>query len=600
MGERGAQNAAAGAAPEEAPQRVLEAAAAANDAGLRAWQGGDLESAANAFQRAAAALDRAEAVLPRSATEHNLALVRMRQGHLDEAARLLERAVAVAGDGTAERDLHEAAVRLTLGQVARRRDQLDDAAGHYRRALNLYRRHGRTGDVVDVQINLAVLDERAGRLTAAWNRLEAARSAADDADERLSWAAATTTMSAVAAQRGDFATASVLLDGARAVYENDGLPKELADVLTNQGYVHLHVGDYPQARWCLRQALALFTQMGMDLDRARLQGGLASLDRRMGDLHAAADGYAQALHTYRDRGAAREAAGTLVNLGVVACDAERWDQAVDFLQEAEQLYARLGSLLGRATVAHNFGVAAAGRGDWQRAEDYYRQAQSLYRKAEQPRQAAELETNRGIVAAARGNMEAARRHYRRAAAGCRALGLWMPLARCRHNWGLTWPRTSAKRRSMVLPAWLALDATRFTLHRPDERAHWREETGSLAAAAFDVAATDPMLLAELVERARAVGTVDVASAPALGVVARALPWAVTDGPRRSPAPQPEEIIGSLAVRAPAQVHCGWELQLAPYDREAQRLRAVGPNPPPSSDRAVPLGALLRADGRPGR
>ncbi|MGY1608752.1 tetratricopeptide repeat protein [Geodermatophilus sp. SYSU D00700] len=599
MGERGAEEASVGALPARARQQMLEAAAAANDVGLRAWQAGDLDSAAGEFERAAEVLDRTGLELPRSSTQHNLALVRMRQGRLDEATRLLESALSVSGDGTADRDLHEAAVRLTLGQVARRRDELDVAAGHYRRALTLFRRHGRSEAVLDVRINLAVLDERAGRLTAAWNRLEAARAAALDANERLSWAAATTTMSAVAGQRGDFAVASDLLDGARAVYEDAGMPKELADVLTNHGYVHLHVGDYPRARWCLRQALALFTQMGMELDRARLLGGLASLDRRIGNLQAAADGYGTALRTYRDRGADREIAGTLVNLGVVACDAKRWDQAAECLQEAERLYARLNSLVGQATVAHNLGVVAAGRSDWGRADDYYRRAQKLYRRAEQPRQAAELQANRGIVAAAQGNIESARRHYRRAAAAYRALGLWMPLARCRHNWGLTWPRESAKRRTMVLPAWLALDATRFDLDRPDDRAHWREETGSLAAAAFEVAASDAMLLAELMERARAVGSVDVARAPALSVVGRALPWAGRERQQEGAVGEPEEVIGSLAVRAPARVRCGWELQLAPYDQEADRLRVVGPDPPPPSHRAVPLWSLLLADPWPG-
>ena len=53
--------------------------------------------------------------------------------------------------------------------------------------------------------------------------------------------------------------------------------RELADVLTNRGYVLMHLGDLTGARHHLQQAEYLFARIGMHLDRARVLGGLGSL-----------------------------------------------------------------------------------------------------------------------------------------------------------------------------------------------------------------------------------------------------------------------------------------------------------------------------------
>src|SRR5260370_28585007 len=97
------------------------------------------------------------------------------------------------------------------------------------------------------------------------------------------------------------------------------VPRELADVLTNQGYVHLHVGDYARSRQLLQRALGMFTAMGMELDSARLLGGLAGLERRTGNYAAAVAAYQDALQTYRGYGLDREATDTRLNIGAVEC-----------------------------------------------------------------------------------------------------------------------------------------------------------------------------------------------------------------------------------------------------------------------------------------
>ena len=113
-----------------------------------------------------------------SAAQTNLALVATRVGALDEAERryrrsldLLARAAERHGQGNVQRDLQEADVRVNLGVLYRRLNDLEAAADEYHRAQEIYRRHDRRDDVLDVEANLAVLDDRAGRLHEARRRL---------------------------------------------------------------------------------------------------------------------------------------------------------------------------------------------------------------------------------------------------------------------------------------------------------------------------------------------------------------------------------------------------------------------------------------------
>ena len=193
-----------------------------------------------------------------------------------------------------------------------------------------------------------------------------------------------------------------------------------------------------------------------------------------------------------------------------------------------------------------------------------------------------MTTNLGITAAARGDVGRARRRYRQAARELRELGLWPPLARAVHNLGLTWPPESATRRHRVLPAWLALDTARFALTTAAERSRWRDTIGAPGAAAFDSAARhSPMLLAEVIEHARAVGTADdPAPPPAIGLVG--VPGPTGDGPVE------------LAVRTPLPVDPGWPSVLTPYRVRSTTLRPA-PEIAPAGDRArACLIRLLRA------
>jgi tetratricopeptide (TPR) repeat protein len=558
----------------------LEAAAALNDAGLAALEGGMPERARPLFEQVASVFLARGRPLEAAAALANLALVAMRLGSLDQAAERFQESLGllVPGDGSIiahgadadgrrHADLQEADTRVNLGVLLRRRGDLTGAAEQYGQALVLYGRHDRHLDVLDVEANLAVLDERSGQLTEARERLtRVRRQLRPGADDRAR-ARAATTLAAVAAQQGNFGEARHLLDEALDTYQALALPRELAEVLTNLGYVHLHTGDLASARRCLEVAQAAFAGMGLRLDQARVLGGLGSLELRSGNAWAAVERWAVALTVYEEMGLDRELAAALVNLGVAHAAEEDWTSAEEFQRAALEIYADLGQVGDAAAQArHNLGVALAGQGEHRAAGRQYALARASYLRLGRAREAAEVDMNLGIVAAARGDLGTARRRYRRAATHLRALGLWPQLARCLHNLGLTWPPSSPARRVRVLPAWLALESLRYTLPGAVERAHWREAVGDPAAAAFDAAhRAGPLLLAELVERARAVGRLDTAEAP---------PPPPLEGLVGVPH-SPDATAWDLPVRPPRPVGCGWPTVLAPAQDRARSLLSAG-------------------------
>jgi tetratricopeptide (TPR) repeat protein len=589
----------------------LEAAAVLNDAGLTALEGGMTDRARPLFEQVAAVFRAGGRTTDASAALANLALLAMRVGSLDEAAERFQQAldllpcgdrlgddVAAAEDDRRTPGLQEADTRVNFGVLLRRRGDLAGAAEQYERALTLYTRHHRHLDVLDVEGNLAVLDERAGRLSQARQRLTRIREQLPPGVDDRARARAATTLAAVAAQQGSFGEARCLLDEAQRTYQALELPRELADVRTNQGYVHLHTGDLVSARRCLESAQAAYAWMGLRLEQARVLGGLGSLELRSGNVHAAVEHFAVAMESYEERGLDRELAATLVNLGVAHAADGDWTSAEEFQRAALEIYTDIDERGGQgqhgdaaAQARHNLGVALAGQGDHRGAGRQYARARAGYLRLGRSREAAELDMNLGIVAAARGDLATARRRYRRAAKDLRAVGLWPQLARCLHNLGLTWAPAAPGRRVRVLPAWLALESLRYALPRAADRARWRDAVGDPEAAAFDAAHRHgPLLLAEVIERARAVGSLGTSDEP---------PPAPIPGLVGGPG-LPAESTWDLPVRTPRPVGCGWPATLTPHldrartvlDAGDARSALEGPTDP------APLVGLLLASSAP--
>jgi hypothetical protein len=114
-----------------------------NESALRAVSEGRLAEVAAGLIDAAAALDRLGLQLAAAAAQYNGALVLVRQGLLDDAAKMIAVASAVKVDGSAEADLHVASVRYTGALVERRRERAAAAIDHLDAAERCSPRMGR-------------------------------------------------------------------------------------------------------------------------------------------------------------------------------------------------------------------------------------------------------------------------------------------------------------------------------------------------------------------------------------------------------------------------------------------------------------------------
>jgi CHAT domain-containing protein/Tfp pilus assembly protein PilF len=143
-------------------------------------------------------------------------------------------------------------------------------------------------------------------------------------------------------------------------------------------------------------------------------GGLASVSKDQGDLHAAATQYTEALAIRRSVGDYRGFAADANNLGVVA--AALGDRAEARRRYTEALTTAREHALDEPAAAAlvNLGVLASRMGDDLTAEKAYAEALALYRKLDDPADEALVLHDLGLLEADRGNYPAAVSRYRAA------------------------------------------------------------------------------------------------------------------------------------------------------------------------------------------
>lgn len=120
-----------------------------------------LTDAETELRTAASMLRAADAAFYAIQVEVELADVRWRLGHTDEAEELLTRLLAGLGPGHGA--VHAAAAHRLLGLIRERADDLDAAERHYRTAVELQQDSDVTGDLADTSRLLGDLLDRQGR-----------------------------------------------------------------------------------------------------------------------------------------------------------------------------------------------------------------------------------------------------------------------------------------------------------------------------------------------------------------------------------------------------------------------------------------------------
>jgi len=126
-------------------------------------------------------------------------------------------------------------------------------------------------------------------------------------------------------------------------------------------------GDYPRARWALREATDIFEELGDRSGAAWSINQQGDIAREQGDLAAARGLYQQALSAFREAGDRWGSARSLTDLGCIDCEQGEHLAARTAYCEALEIFAGLGHRRGIARVLEGSACLALARGQAARA-----------------------------------------------------------------------------------------------------------------------------------------------------------------------------------------------------------------------------------------
>ncbi len=358
------------------------------------------------YPEASAALERslalraesagAEAKLERARAQLLLAGVRREQGRLDEAAALLDEALATRRRWLGATALPVAEGLAELGLLAQQRNDPATGEHHLERAIAIQRQAGPAGEL-DLAESLSIL----ATLEIDRERQEAAEASIAEArrlhrrllgDDHPRTATDLTNLAGLVFQKGDVEAAARLLAEALELRRKLLGPThpEVAEALISLSSVANAQGDLPAAATHARQALAIFETQGLTAHPSlpAALNNLAAVLAKQGELAAAEAIYERALEVFRERDgeASSNVATCLNNLAQVRRDRGDLPGARGLFERALAMWhATLGPEHPKVATARN-GLAAVlqREGRLADAEAEFRRALLLRRKVLPP------------------------------------------------------------------------------------------------------------------------------------------------------------------------------------------------------------------------
>ncbi len=126
-------------------------------------------------------------------------------------------------------------------------------------------------------------------------------------------------------------------------------------------------GDYPRARWALREATDIFEELGDRSGAAWSINQQGDIARAQGDLAAARGLYQRALSAFREAGDPWGSARSLTDLGYIDCEQGDHLAAHAAYREALEIFAGLGHRRGMARALEGSACLALAQGHAERA-----------------------------------------------------------------------------------------------------------------------------------------------------------------------------------------------------------------------------------------
>jgi tetratricopeptide (TPR) repeat protein len=307
---------------------------------------------------------------------HCEAWARMYLGEIDSADALCERARALA-EGELFDDTDRAEALFRLGAVRLKASRIGNAVSLFSEALRLTQAGGARRD----RVRARAFEWRA-RCYATQRDWDVAQSDAEHAlelaeqlkDVRLQ-ALATMQCSVIAERRGKVRLALFYADEARRLAEECGDQQTEARLLNNLGGLSFLAGDAGPAVAYIKQAFALFLEIGNDADAAQSVSSLAQIHLRLGAPILAEEQARHALSILDGRDDYSEERGNAqLVLGHALLAQKQPEAALTEFATAERLFLRMGSKSHLAAAWTAEGDAYADLGDTEAAAALFRRA----------------------------------------------------------------------------------------------------------------------------------------------------------------------------------------------------------------------------------
>ncbi len=307
-----------------------------------------------------------------------------------------------------------ARIKFVSGLVALRRNQLDQAEGHYQEAQRLYR-------TIDASLGLANTLKARGDLAVRRAQLDEAEEHYQEAEDLFRTIDDSLGLANTLRARGDLAVRRARLDEAEEHYQeaedlfrtiDDSLG--LANTLRARGDLAVRRARLDEAEEHYQEAEQLFRTIDASLGLANTLKARGDLAVRRGQLDEAEEHYQEAEQLFRTIDESLGLANTLKARGDLAVRRGQLDQAEEQYQEAEQLFRTIDDSLGLANTLKARGDLAVRRGQLDEAEEHYQEAEQLYRTIDASLGLANTLRARGDLAVRRARLDEAEEHYQEA------------------------------------------------------------------------------------------------------------------------------------------------------------------------------------------
>ncbi len=279
--------------------------------------------------------------------------------------------------------VEEAKALVNLGTVLRQQGQYENAAEHYRRALESFQAAGDQAGQARALNNLGVIYLRAGRYDDADEHHRRALICYQQVGDQLGEARSWHNRANAGERRGRYSQAIEHHRRALALHVHLGNLTGQANVLDGLGVVHGRLGEHEQALGQLRLALEIFESLNNRTGQAGALTNIGTILQRQGRYEDAALHHRQALALFRETGfrygetcALNGLGETLCAAGAIADAHDQHTAAMAIAQDTGDRDEQARSHVGMGRVHRAMGQDRLARQHWQTAFAAYKEIDS--------------------------------------------------------------------------------------------------------------------------------------------------------------------------------------------------------------------------------